>query len=534
MSQPDPQKVAALRKLKANFPLYAKHVLRIIDKQGEVVPFQLNRGQLLMHRMLEDQWKRDGRIRALAIKARQVGISTYTEGRYYWKVTGTPNANAYVLSHLAKATDNLFRMVRNFHKHAPDPVFAPALGRNAYNSLEFADINSSYDIGTARSKEVGRSGTYRFVHGSEVAFYPDQEDIVKGLLQTAPVTGSEVILESTANGVGDWFHEQVMRALRDRNSDYIVVFIPWYWMPEYRLKPSPYFSRTKEEEHLAKLYDLDDSQLEFRRSKIRESGEDGFKQEYPSNPEEAFLFSGRGYFDQSHLDSADLECFAPRKAGVIEKLSGAFRADKSGPYMEWVEPRPEGSYVIGVDVAEGLAHGDFTVAQVLDENGRQVAKWRGHSDPYEFAEILRFLGLRFSTAYLIIERNNHGLTLIRRIQELEYPDQFLYVDHTLDRAYADKSVKRAGFLTTSKTKPLVLDNMRALIRQNESGIRDAETISECRVLVVDDNGRINAQPGNYDDCVMAYAIALHGLASMPRKRVRMASSPRSAPTAAGY
>lgn len=534
MSQDDAAKVAALRKLKGNFPLYAKHVLRIINKQGAVVPFELNRGQLLMHQMLERQWKSEGRIRALAIKARQVGISTYTEGRYYSKVTGTPNANAYVLSHLSKATDNLFRMVRNFHKYAPDPIFAPALSRDANNTLEFADINSSYDIGTARSKEVGRSGTYRYVHGSEVAFYPDQEEIVKGLLQTAPVVGSEVILESTANGVGDWFHEQVMRALNDKRSDYIVVFIPWFWMPEYRLNPGPYFSRTKSEESLAKLYNLDDAQLEFRRSKIRESGEDGFKQEYPSTAEEAFLFSGRSFFEQGDLDANDLECFTPGKVGVIERIGGAFRSEPGGPYQEWVAPRPEGSYVIGVDVAEGLQHGDYTVAQVLDERGNQVAKWRGHHDPYEFAEILRFLALRFSHAFLIVERNNHGLTVIRRLQDLNYPDQYLFVDHTLDRAYADRSVKRAGFLTTSKTKPLVLDNLKALIRQGESGIRDPQTISECRVLVVDERGRINAQPGAHDDCVMAYALAVHGLSFMPRKRVRVASKPAPAPTTAGY
>lgn len=522
-------KERALARLKADFPLYAKTVLKIVDKEGNLSPFVLNRGQLLMHSILERQRKEEGRVRALVIKARQVGISTYAEGRQYWKVTGTPNAGAYVLSHLSEATENLFGMVKGFYQNVPDPIFAPP-ARVTTNSIEFEQLNSRYKIGTARSIEVGRSGTFRFIHGSEVAFYPHQKNIVKGLLQTAPVSGSEVILESTANGVGDWFHEQVMRALHG-DSDWRVVFIPWFWMPEYRRNPSPYFTRTKEEERLAELYNLDDAQLAFRRSKIEESDEDGFKQEYPSNPEEAFLFSGRSYIQSADIERSKLECFSPRRVGVLEP-TGVMRDEPKGPYMEWVAPKKEGSYSIGVDVSEGLAHGDFTVAQVLDENGDQVAKWRGHYDPYDFAEILICLAKRFSNAFLTIERNNHGLTLIRRVQDIGYPH--LFVDKTLDRAYADKTTTRAGFATTSKSKPVILDNLRSLVRKGESGIRCAETIEECRTLVVDDQGRINAQTGCYDDCVIAYALALHGLTFMPRKRVRVRRASAPAATVAGY
>lgn len=522
-------KAQALARLKGDFPLYARHVLRIVDKEAKLNPFILNRGQLLLHQMLENQWKREGRVRALVIKARQVGISTYTEGRFFWKVTGSPNTGAYVLSHLSEATENLFGMVKGFYRSVPDPIFAPP-ARVTASSIEFEEMNSRYKIGTARSIEVGRSGTFRFIHGSEVAFYPQQQNIVKGLLQTAPVTGSEVILESTANGVGDWFHERVMRALRGEG-DWTVCFIPWFWMPEYRKKPNPYFRRTADEERLASLFNLDDSQLMFRRSKIEEGDEDGFKQEYPSTPEEAFLFSGRTYMQASHIDQALLECFTPSKIGVFEK-TGVFRPEPGGPYSEWVSPRQEGSYSIGVDPAEGLAHGDYTVCQVLDENGDQVAKWRGHYDPYDFAEILIPLAKRFSNASLIIERNNHGLTLIRRVQELGYRN--LFVDQTLDRAHADKSTKRAGFMTTTKSKPVILDTLRSLLRQGESGIRDRQTVEECRTLVVDDMGRINAQPGNHDDSVIAFALALHNLTFMPRKRVRIARTLHEAPTAAGY
>lgn len=497
------------------------------------MPFRLNRGQMLMDQMLERQWKEKGYVRALVIKARQVGISTYTEGRFFWKVTGTMNANAFVLSHLSDATANLFRMVRTFYDNVPDPIFSPPLKSSTTTSLEFADLNSSYRIGTARSVEVGRSGTNRFVHGSEVAFYPHQQEIVAGLLQTAPPMGSEVILESTANGVGDWFHTQIMKSLRGEG-DWQVVFIPWYWMPEYRAKVDPYFKPNADEERLMAMYKLSPEQIMFRRRKLDEFGsEDLWRQEYPSTPEEAFLFSGRSFIGESDIKQTEIECFKPRLVGEIHVDTGVFEPNPHGRYYEWVEPRHDQAYCIGVDVSEGLAHGDYTVCQILDQEGNQVAKFRGHVDPYDFAENLYRLGQRFSKAHLIIERNNHGLTLIRRLQDLGYPN--IYVDKTIDGAYGDKLTRRAGFLTTTKTKPLILDNLRALIRQGESGIVDAETLSECRTLVVDDAGRINAQQGCFDDSVMAYAIALHGLNSMPRKRFRPEKRQRwKAPTTAGY
>ena len=80
--------------------------------------------------------------------------------------------------------------------------------------------------------------------------------------------------------------------------------------------------------------------------------------------------------------------------------------------------------------------------------------------------------------------------------------------------------KRGGFLTTSKTKPLIIDNLASLIRQNELGAADVELINELRTYVIDEKGVFNSQQGCYDDRVMSYAIALHGLASMPRPRHR--------------
>ena len=172
-------------------------------------------------------------------------------------------------------------------------------------------------------------------------------------------------------------------------------------------------------------------------------------------------------------------------------------------------------YCIGVDVAEGLAHGDYSVIQVLDHMGYQVATWCGHIDPFDLAETVSTIAMYYNKAWTLVERNNHGLTTIRKMQDMGYPN--LYVEKTVDDAYVDKMTRRAGFLTTSKTKPLIIDNLVHLLRQGESGVADIELINEMRNYVTDARGITNAQEGCYDDRVMSYAIALFGLNSMPRK-----------------
>lgn len=521
----------AARKLKSNFPLYAKNILKIVTKEGETRPFTLNSGQMYIHNLLNKQLEESGRIRALILKARQVGISTYVEGRFFWKITQNHNANAFVLSHLAESTNSIFNMVRYFYDNIPHPAFKPPLQSQSASTLLFEGINSRYRVGTARSTQTGRGQTNRFVHGSEVAFYPAGSDIVAGLLQTVGGQNSEVILESTANGAGGWFYDQTMKSLRGE-TEWVTCFIPWFWMDEYRRKPSPYFEATPEEYKLAQLYNLDDSQLAFRRAKLDELGSsDLFRQEYPSTPLESFLTSGRCFVEDNCLKDAEQDCYTPDFRG--EFRNGILVDRQSGPYKEWYAPMKDESYVIGVDVAEGLGHGDYSCAQVLDGEGNQVACWHGHIDPWEWGNLVAELGQRYNNAYVIVERNNHGLTTLRRLQEVSYPN--LFVESSVDSAYGDRLTKRGGFLTTSKTKPLIVDNLAALLRQRESGIADMELVNELRTYVIDEKGSYNSQSGCYDDRVMAYAVALHGFASAPRPRQHVISRRfKSVDTVAGY
>jgi hypothetical protein len=77
---------AAARARDDGFADFAARHLFIRDKTGSIVPLKLNAVQRLVHARIVDQRARTGRVRMLVLKARQPGVSTYVEGRFYWLV----------------------------------------------------------------------------------------------------------------------------------------------------------------------------------------------------------------------------------------------------------------------------------------------------------------------------------------------------------------------------------------------------------------------------------------------------------------
>ena len=164
-------------------------------------------------------------------------------------------------------------------------------------------------------------------------------------------------------------------------------------------------------------------------------------------------------------------------------------------------------YVIGADVAMGVNGGDWSVAQVLDSKKRQVATWRGRVHPDYFAEILNSLGHFFNTAYIIVENNGHGLLTCTRLgKDMAYPNFFTEI--SVDKLTEKETIK-LGFSTTAKTKPLIIDELRASVREDEIEINDKLTIREMLTYIVTESGSMEAEAGCHDDCVMSLALANH-------------------------
>jgi hypothetical protein len=221
--------------------------------------------------------------------------STYLQARFRWRIKHRRGVKAYVLAHEQDASDNLFVMAKRYHDNEPKKV-RPSVGAANAKELWFNKLDSRYSVATAGSKEVGRSGTAQYMHASEAAFWPHAEAHWAGIGQTVPdEPGTEVIAETTANGVGNEFHKRWLRAESGR-SDYIAIFIPWFWSEEYATPTPDDFVMTDAEETLAQHHGLSPEQIYWRRRKIENDfngDETKFWQEYPSTAAEAFVTTGR-------------------------------------------------------------------------------------------------------------------------------------------------------------------------------------------------------------------------------------------------
>lgn len=316
----DEKERAIRQRLKDDFQHYAAKCLKIRTKAGAIVPLALNAAQLYIHDRVEEQRSKTGKVRAVVLKGRQQGCSTYIEGRFYWRVSHTKGVRAFILTHEDEATNNLFELANRYHENCPVLVKPSTSAANA-KELHFDGLDSGYKVGTAGNKAVGRSSTVQLFHGSEVGFWPNAQQHAAGILQAIPdEPGTEVFKESTANGVGNYFHKEWQDAEAGL-SEYIAIFVPWYWSDEYRKEVPEDFRLDDEEEAYKEAYGLDDEQMAWRRAKIIELKDPTlFKQEYPATAAEAFQVSGADPYIPPELvmtaRKAETEGFGEKKLGV--------------------------------------------------------------------------------------------------------------------------------------------------------------------------------------------------------------------------
>lgn len=315
-----------------DFKKFAPRFLNIRTKSGEPKLFKFNRAQNYLHDRLENQRKETGKVRAVILKGRQQGCSTYIQARFFHQVITRKGKKAFILTHDKEATKNLFGMAQRFYENL-DAGLVPKPDTANAKELYFRELDSGYAVGTAGNKSVGRSQTIQLMHASEVGYWAFAEDHSKGILQAiSNESGTEIILESTANGIGNYFHQRWLSAMSSLD-EYQAIFLPWYWQDEYK-KSSENIDLTDEEQHLFEIYSengLTKDHLSWRRLKISEfskdyeTGRDHFKVEYPMNATEAFknpisnvLINGK-YVEiarKNHVDSS-----APLIIGVDVAIS---------------------------------------------------------------------------------------------------------------------------------------------------------------------------------------------------------------------
>lgn len=529
------------KNIKINAKKYIESFLKIKTKDGQIIPFKLNKPQQKLYDLLKRQALAGKPQRVVILKARQMGFSTLGEGLILKRTATKKNVNSGIIAHKAEATTNLFNMSKLFLKELPEPLKPDTRASNAqeiiFDNREGTGLNSKIKCMTAGGEGIGRSDTFQNLHLSELAFWPHAKEILDGLLQAVPNTpDSMVIVESTANGY-DYFKEFWDKACAGE-SDFEPLFCAWWELEEYRMPVPEDFVLSEEEKEIKALYGLDDEQMTWRRWCLRNNcGGDinTFKQEYPACPEEAFLASGECIFDKDKLIAQIAKCRnkSARKGEFVYKktispvknaLGEVVAVDKHITDIVFVEKEnglitlhqepqtkkdasgqviAKRSYSIGGDTA-GLGLDYYTAKVVGNDNLETVATLRKQRiDEDKYADQVYCLGKFYHDALIGIE-TNFSLVPMRELNDLNYPN--LYMRERLDSTLNE--VQRvAGFNTTRQTKQVILQGLVTDFRDNPDIECDVETLQEMLTFVRKENGKQEAQEGYHDDLVMAKAIA---------------------------
>jgi len=433
---------------------------------------------------------------SLTLKARQIGWSTLI-GFFVWHVAFfNPEAKIIVLSKGEREAQELLDKVKFGLDRIPPWLKqrGPTVTARTMSKITFS--NDSEIVSLPSGNNPARGFTGRVVVVDEWAFLPNPEEAWASI---EPVTdiGGQIIGLSTANGSGNLFHS-LWTAAEEGLSSFKPMFYGWDAVPE-----------------------RDDDWYEGKKRSLPQWQ---LHQEYPASPREAFIKSGAMVYDADMLEQyepqiVDAEWVGNLAAtGMVELAEGETPNPKwwtpsenaDGFLTVWQKPAEHGTYVIGADVAEGLGHGDYSSAHVLDvETGKLVAVWHGHIPADLFGVELAKLGYWYNTALIIPEVNNHGLTTVTEMRRWSYPR--LWRRRQLNSARGGWSIEY-GWKTTKVSKPLLVDELGQFLREQvtvDGSMPDGRTLAELMTYVRDARGGMNGSP--HDDRVISYGLAVQAL-----------------------
>ena len=299
-----------------------------------------------------------------------------------------------VITHHADSTSALFDLTKRYHEHCPE-ILRPHTKYSSRRELSFDVLSSSFVVATAGGDSVGRGETLTHLHASELAFWPKSTaaDIWNGLLQAVPNTPAQPYSSKARRTASQAYFYDLWRGAVAGENGFVPVFIPWFTDPDLpRDSTGANFERTPDEEELAEKYGLDDEQLMFRRRKIAQNGLDLFqRQEYPAEPEEAFLNRSPSLQPRT----THQVCLDEAK-DVKERLAlegDEWINNRRGELTTYFNHDPGGRMSLGPILLWASQTGDYSVAQVLDSK-RNDKSQLGEDDvhPDYFAEILYALG----------------------------------------------------------------------------------------------------------------------------------------------
>jgi hypothetical protein len=556
-------------RLRGDMRLYAETCLTILDKDSNFHLLKFNTAQGIVQEKLKHQLRTTGRIRAVILKARQEGVSTYTAARFFRSIHLWSGQSVLVVADSLDRAENLFAMYERYYEELPGELAPRRKFTERGRFMEFAH-GSKISVRPASDQKAGRSFTLHKVHASELGFWGEHaRKTWTSIMQAVPTGKGEVIVESTANGSGGLFHE-MWESTQEPDSGWLGIFLPWWIHEEYELpvvdsdltehilNTLDDFERVALTEGIpyeGELHKLSINKLAWRRTAIAEnfggSVKDrptqdairGFQVEYPATAEEAFLVSGSCFFDEDALRHMTLKTEEPIQSGKLmraEDRTISLQAAERGPLRVWEKPTPELHYVCGADTASGKlvaslrsrenrmgeqekgADRDASVAVIVSlptkERGpKVVAELHGRLAPEVFTEQLRLLGELYSCGggdtqfyrnkALIAVESNHssGQTVLRLLKE-HYRYVPLYWQREMNKR-TRRMGSRLGWRTDEMTRMPMLDELARLVRDESWIDPSKDGVREMVTFITWPDGKPAADEGTHDDRVIARAIA---------------------------
>lgn len=411
----------------------------------------------------------------LVLKARQIGFTTLTLNFCLWSALFRDDFSVIILSRREQDAVAALAMAKLAYDQLPNDVKARLPLRLDNNNSRMTFSNGSVIESHPAANSPARGRTASLMILDEWAFMPNPDDAWASVSPAAGI-GGKIIALSTANGWGNTFHRMWVQGVSGDNN-FKTIFFPWNAVPSR--DATWYEQQTR---------DMLPWQL---------------AQEYPSNPEEAFIKSGNPVFDTDLLRAFTMEDPLVGHLVGTERRRMDFVPTDDGNLFLYESPSDKEEYTVGVDVAAGLEHGDYSSAHVLNvKTGALAAHWHGHMDPDLWGQAVGELGWFYNGALVGVEVNNHGLTTAKALQRYGYPN--IYFRKRLGSRRETLS-EEIGWLTTKTSKPWMIDQLNASLRNGELYVFDEGTRQELLTYVRKPDGGTEGSP--HDDRVISLAIA---------------------------
>lgn len=572
--EPTPENIALFNiqlvklRIRYDFEFFAVTCLTIKDKiTKKDIPFILNRGQRKLLKALEKQ-RLDGKpLRIILLKARQWGGSTLIQLYMFWiQLVHKKNWNSCICAHTKDAAKNIRSMFTNALANYPqfdNPIELKTFERTD-NIKIIEHRGAKITVGSAEAPNSVRSQDAVMVHYSEVAFFPTTlenkpEELIGSVSSSVPrIPYSLIVYESTAKGIGNFFHQQWQLA-KEGKTAFTPVFVSWFEIDIYSIPltvtEEKFINTLTEYEKI--LWDMG-ATLEainwYREKRAELPSDSSMCEEFPSDDIEAFQNSGQIVFNVAHIERIRKDCRPPETTGELTanaltseaKLKPETRkntlqnirfiADPNGNLQIWAYPdttqKVTNRYIVIVDTGGRSRKADYSVICVIDRywlmyGGRPeiIAQWRGHTDHDILAWKAAQIAAWYNNALLIFESNTAESEADTDGDHTEfiYDTIATYYPYLYSRTPADKIREgiplKWGFHTNKSTKPLIIDNYVTILREYNYIERDNEACNEARWYEKKINGSFGAIHGQHDDILMTRMIGLQICYELPLPKI---------------